>query len=54
MLMADLIAAATAPVPLIRPEEFRKNAAKSGWELWTEVQAQVPSNSNVGGTGGGD
>jgi hypothetical protein len=34
VLMSDLIAAATAPVPLIRPEEFRKNAFKFGWELW--------------------
>jgi hypothetical protein len=34
LLMSDLIAAATAPVPLIRAEEFRKNASKSGWELW--------------------
>ncbi len=34
--MEDLIAAATAPVPLIRPEEFRKNAVKFGWELWEQ------------------
>jgi hypothetical protein len=61
MLMADLIAAATAPVPLIRPEEFRKNAAKSGWELWeAEPQTQVPGavggsdvRSNGSGSGGG-
>ena len=32
--MADLISAATASVPLIRVEEFRKNAVKAGWELW--------------------
>ena len=43
LLMADLISAATAPVPLIRPEEFRKNAAKSGWELWEADPEQVPS-----------
>jgi hypothetical protein len=45
LLMADLIAAATAAAPLIRPEEFRKNAGKSGWELWepdsSEVKAPV-------------
>jgi hypothetical protein len=34
VLMSDLISAATATVPLIRPEEFRKNAVKFGWELW--------------------
>jgi hypothetical protein len=34
LLAADLIAAATASPPLIRPEEFRKNAVKFGWELW--------------------
>ena len=34
VLMSDLISAATAAVPLIRPEEFRKNAVKAGWELW--------------------
>jgi hypothetical protein len=31
---ADLIAAADKG--LIRPEEFRKNAVKFGWELWEE------------------
>jgi hypothetical protein len=29
---ADLIHA--AQLNLIRPEEFRKNAVKFGWELW--------------------
>jgi hypothetical protein len=60
MLMADLIAAATAPVPLIRPEEFRKNAAKSGWELWTETTEtssttgkEAPGGSSGNGSGGG-
>ena len=33
---ADLIAAATATPPLIRSEEFRKNAVKFGWELWDQ------------------
>jgi hypothetical protein len=33
---ADLIAAATATPPLIRPDEFRKNAVKFGWELWDQ------------------
>jgi hypothetical protein len=32
MLMGDLISAAEKG--LIRPEEFRKNAAKVGWQLW--------------------
>lgn len=30
---ADLIAAATANPPLIRPEDFRKNAVNFSWEL---------------------
>ena len=38
VLMSDLIAAAT--VPLIRAEEFRKNAAKAGWELWDDPKLQ--------------
>jgi hypothetical protein len=42
---ADLIAAATATPPLIRSEEFRKNAVKIlGWELWDE-KSQQPSSS---------
>jgi hypothetical protein len=42
---ADLIAAATANPPLIRSEEFRKNAVKIlGWELWDE-KSQQPSSS---------
>ena len=38
---ADLITAADKG--LIRPEEFRKNAVKFGWELWEEKQATLPS-----------
>jgi hypothetical protein len=34
---ADLIAAADKG--LIRPDEFRRNAVKFGWELWEEKQA---------------
>jgi hypothetical protein len=34
LLMSDLISAAGQG--LIRPEEFRKNAGKSGWELWDD------------------
>jgi len=34
MVLADLIKA--AELSLIRPEEFRKNAAKFGWELWEQ------------------
>lgn len=56
---ADLIAAATAPVPLIRPEEFRKNAVKIlGWELWDDPNASkvpgvapVARSDGVGGEG---
>ena len=62
IVAADLIAAATAPsggLPLIRPEEFRKNAVKIlGWELWddsntSKAPAAGASNSNSGGNGGG-
>ncbi|MEM1540734.1 MAG: hypothetical protein QXJ07_05065 [Candidatus Bathyarchaeia archaeon] len=37
VVMADMLKA--AELGLIRPEEFRKNAAKFGWELW-EQEAQ--------------
>jgi hypothetical protein len=37
LIPADLIAAADKG--LIRPEEFRKNAVKFGWELWEEKSA---------------
>jgi hypothetical protein len=40
---ADLIHA--AQLGLIRPEEFRKNAVKFGWELWA-----TPSNQNQAGS----
>jgi hypothetical protein len=61
MLMADLISAATSPVPLIRAEEFRKNAIKAGWQLWDPdpaTDAKIPSagisnQGNSGGNGGG-
>jgi len=39
VVMADLIKA--AELGLIRPEEFRKNAAKFGWELWQETEKEV-------------
>ena len=39
VVMADLIKA--AELGLIRPEEFRKNAAKFGWELWQETGKEV-------------
>jgi len=39
---ADLIHA--AQLGLIRPEEFRKNAVKFGWELW-EAQPETPTAS---------
>ncbi|MBC7129675.1 hypothetical protein H5T51_00455 [Candidatus Bathyarchaeota archaeon] len=38
VVMADMLRA--AELGLIRPEEFRKNAAKFGWELW-EQEAQT-------------
>ena len=34
--MAGLIRA--AELGLIRPEEFRKNAVKFGWELWQKTE----------------
>jgi hypothetical protein len=51
----DLISAATAPVPLIRPEEFRKNAIKIlGWELWDDPNAsKAPVGSDVRSNGNG-
>ena len=58
----DLISAATAQagsMPLIRAEEFRKNAVKIlGWELWddsnsSKAPAAGHSDSNSGGNGGG-
>lgn len=62
IVAADLISAACSSagsLPLIRPEEFRKNAVKIlGWELLDDsnspkVPAAGPSNSNSGGNGGG-
>ena len=46
VLVSDLIAAASGPAPLIRAEEFRKNAVKFGWELW-EPQTQGDAGSNA-------
>ena len=40
LVPADLIHA--AQLGLIRPEEFRKNAAKLGWELW-EAKPETPT-----------
>jgi hypothetical protein len=34
--VADMLKA--AELKFIRPEEFRKNAVKLGWELWDEPQ----------------
>ncbi|MEM1564172.1 MAG: hypothetical protein QW161_05840 [Candidatus Bathyarchaeia archaeon] len=42
VVMADMLKA--AELGLIRPEEFRKNAAKFGWELW-EKEAQPESHA---------
>ena len=47
LIPADLINA--AQLGLIRPEEFRKNAVKFGWELWEAARAQAvakPSEEN--------
>jgi hypothetical protein len=59
-ILSDLIAAASSPTPLIRPEEFRKNASKAGWELWDPdpsaakgSSAGIGSQGNSGGNGGG-
>jgi hypothetical protein len=41
---ADLIHA--AQLGLIRPEEFRKNAVKFGWELW-EVKPESPASDDA-------
>ena len=38
VVMADMLKA--AELGLIRPEEFRKNASKFGWELWEEEQTE--------------
>lgn len=37
--VADMLKA--AEIGLIRPEEFRKNVAKYGWELWEEKQPET-------------
>ena len=42
-VLSDLIHA--AQLGLIRPEEFRKNAVKFGWELW---DAPLSSESQKG------
>jgi hypothetical protein len=47
LVPADLIHA--AQLGLIRPEEFRKNAVKFGWELWEAADAEAtpqPSEAN--------
>jgi hypothetical protein len=41
---ADLIHA--AQLGLIRPEEFRKNAVKFGWELWDAPETEAGSNQS--------
>ena len=42
LVPADLIRAAR--LGLIRPEEFRKNAIKFGWELW-DAKPETPTAS---------
>jgi hypothetical protein len=44
LVPADLIHA--AQLGLIRPEEFRKNAVKFGWELW-EAKPETPASNDV-------
>jgi len=41
VVLADIVKA--AELNLIRPEEFRKNAVKFGWELWEEESEGVES-----------
>ncbi len=41
LVPADLIRA--AELGLVRPEEFRKNAVKFGWELWEQKQTMATS-----------
>ncbi len=43
LVPADLIHA--AEIGLVRPEEFRKNAVKFGWELWDAKPAEAPNDS---------
>jgi hypothetical protein len=45
LVPADLIKA--AELGLVRPEEFRKNAVKFGWELWEEKSASTQNNANL-------
>jgi hypothetical protein len=50
LVPADLIHA--AQLGLIRPEEFRKNAVKFGWELWEDKAAKdTRSNAEVKNSG---
>jgi len=42
---ADLIHA--AQLGLIRPEEFRKNAVKFGWELWEDKPETASDDATV-------
>ena len=44
LVPADLIHA--AQLGLIRPEEFRKNAVKFGWELW-EAKPESPASDDA-------
>jgi hypothetical protein len=60
IVAADLISAASASagsLPLIRTEEFRKNAVKIlGWELWDNSNASKAAGAskvNPDGNGGG-
>jgi len=43
-VLPDLIHA--AQLGLIRPEEFRKNAIKFGWELWDAPKGQEGSKAS--------
>lgn len=46
LLIADMLRA--AELGLIRPEEFRKNAAKRGWELWEHKTGRPDDNEPNG------
>ena len=48
LVPADLIHA--AQLGLIRPEEFRKNAIKFGWELWEATAGTPTASEDAAGT----
>jgi hypothetical protein len=47
LVPADLIKAAEQG--LVRPEEFRKNAVKFGWELWEDTKSTASPDARANG-----